>query len=78
MFLSTIFCKRPSQSCPPDKQFGVQIITKSGGALPTDLISFALLADSPEYLALLLGMVDAVASKYGLFINAEKTEIVVV
>eukprot|EP00955_Chlamydomonas_euryale_P081063 363518-Chlamydomonas_euryale.AAC.10 len=23
---------------PPDKQFGVQIVTKTGGALPTDLI----------------------------------------
>eukprot|EP00955_Chlamydomonas_euryale_P062500 358393-Chlamydomonas_euryale.AAC.1 len=45
---------------PLDKQFGVQIITKSGGALPT---------------VVLLGMVDAVASKYGLFVNAAKTEI---
>ena len=73
---------------PPDKQFGVQIITKSGGALPTDLISrivalmyaddLALLTDSPDDLVVLLDMVDAVASKYGLFINAAKTEIMVV
>eukprot|EP00955_Chlamydomonas_euryale_P079458 363302-Chlamydomonas_euryale.AAC.11 len=45
---------------PPDKQFGVQIITRSGGALPTDLFScivalmyandLALLADSPDNL----------------------------
>eukprot|EP00955_Chlamydomonas_euryale_P067002 359710-Chlamydomonas_euryale.AAC.11 len=35
----------------------------------------ALLADSPSDLVVLLGMVDAVASKYGLFSNAAKTEI---
>eukprot|EP00955_Chlamydomonas_euryale_P001425 16610-Chlamydomonas_euryale.AAC.10 len=72
----------------PDKQFGVQIIIKSGGALLTDLISrvvaltnaedLALLADSPDDLVVLLGMVDAVTSKCALFISAAKTEIMVV
>eukprot|EP00955_Chlamydomonas_euryale_P016556 177155-Chlamydomonas_euryale.AAC.1 len=66
MLLSTIFCKRSSHGCPPDKQFGVQIITKSSRALPTDLISrmvalmyadnLALLADSPDDLVVLSGM----------------------
>eukprot|EP00955_Chlamydomonas_euryale_P025471 268775-Chlamydomonas_euryale.AAC.1 len=72
----------------PDKHFGVQIISKSGSALPTDLISrivafvcaddLALLADLPDDLVVLLGVVDVVALKYGLFINAVKTEIMVV
>eukprot|EP00955_Chlamydomonas_euryale_P067010 359715-Chlamydomonas_euryale.AAC.3 len=57
---------------PPDKQFGVQITTKSGSASLTYLISrivalmfvdnFVLLADPPD----------------ALLINAAKTEIVVV
>jgi len=82
------FCKRPSHSCPPDRQFGVEITTKSCGALPTDLVprvvalmyanDLALLADSPYNEVVILGMADAVASKYGLFLNAAKTEIVVV
>jgi len=50
----------------------------SGGALPTDLISpiiafmyaghVALLADPPDDLAVLSGMVDAVAVKHALLI----------
>eukprot|EP00955_Chlamydomonas_euryale_P075344 362292-Chlamydomonas_euryale.AAC.5 len=66
------------QGClPPDKQFGVQIITNLGGALLTNLISrivalmyadnLALLADSPDNSVVLLGMVAAIASEYGLF-----------
>eukprot|EP00955_Chlamydomonas_euryale_P033885 349644-Chlamydomonas_euryale.AAC.8 len=76
-----------SCSCP-NKQFGIQMIVQSGGALPTDLISdilalvhadnLALQPDSPDNLVVLFGMVDAVASKYGLCINAAKTEIMVV
>eukprot|EP00955_Chlamydomonas_euryale_P094987 364904-Chlamydomonas_euryale.AAC.27 len=38
----------------------------------------ALLADSPDDLTVLLGMVDAVALKYGLCIKAAKTEVMVV
>eukprot|EP00955_Chlamydomonas_euryale_P096752 365029-Chlamydomonas_euryale.AAC.14 len=68
-------------------QFGVQIITKSGGALPTDLISrivailyaddLALPADSPDDRSAFRHR-DAVVSKYGLSMNAAKTEIMVV
>eukprot|EP00955_Chlamydomonas_euryale_P099770 365242-Chlamydomonas_euryale.AAC.7 len=81
-------CARGPLTAAPDKQFGVQIATNSGGALSTDLTScivalmyadhLALLADSPDDLVVLLGMVDALASKYGLFINASKTEIMVI
>eukprot|EP00955_Chlamydomonas_euryale_P038228 351032-Chlamydomonas_euryale.AAC.9 len=63
-------------------------VDQSGAALPTDLISrvvalmysddLALLADLPDDLVVLLGMADAVASKYGLLINAAKTKIMVV
>eukprot|EP00955_Chlamydomonas_euryale_P068658 360194-Chlamydomonas_euryale.AAC.3 len=59
--------------------FGTGVMACMIGALPTDLISCivarvyaddsALLADSPGDLVVLLGMVDAVASKYGLFIT---------
>eukprot|EP00955_Chlamydomonas_euryale_P043580 352629-Chlamydomonas_euryale.AAC.2 len=56
---------------PAGEQFGVQIITKSGGALLTESISRIVALMSA------LGMVDAVASKYGLFIRAAKTKIMV-
>eukprot|EP00955_Chlamydomonas_euryale_P076199 362569-Chlamydomonas_euryale.AAC.2 len=56
---------------PSGDQSGVQIITKLGGALLTDLIygiealmyvdGLTLLADSPDDVAVLLGMLDAVA-----------------
>eukprot|EP00955_Chlamydomonas_euryale_P103588 365507-Chlamydomonas_euryale.AAC.5 len=82
------FLQEALSQLPPDKQLSVQIITESDGALPRDLISrivalmyandLALLADSPDDLVVLLGMVDAVALKYGMFINAAKTEIMVV
>eukprot|EP00955_Chlamydomonas_euryale_P059657 357442-Chlamydomonas_euryale.AAC.5 len=76
-------------SAAPDKQFNVQIFTKSGSALPTDFISrivalmhaddFALPADPPDDLVVLLGvLVDAVALQYGLFITAAKSKIKVV
>eukprot|EP00955_Chlamydomonas_euryale_P072675 361474-Chlamydomonas_euryale.AAC.5 len=83
--------RRPLTAAPRQALWR-SILTKSGGALPTDLISrivalmyaddLALLADSPDDLVVLLGMVtclkDAVALNYGLFINATKTEIMVV
>eukprot|EP00955_Chlamydomonas_euryale_P072721 361493-Chlamydomonas_euryale.AAC.2 len=67
------FLKEALLQLPPDKQFGDQITTKSGGALPTDLLSrivalmfadnLALSPDSPDDLVVLLGMANAVASK---------------
>eukprot|EP00955_Chlamydomonas_euryale_P082290 363696-Chlamydomonas_euryale.AAC.5 len=60
---------------------------RSGGALRTNLLSrimalmcadaLALLADSPDDLVVPLGMIDEVASKYGLYINAAKAEVTV-
>eukprot|EP00955_Chlamydomonas_euryale_P115185 366333-Chlamydomonas_euryale.AAC.11 len=38
----------------------------------------ALLAHSPDNLVVLLGMADAVALKYGLFIYTAKTEIIMI
>jgi len=56
--------------------------------LPTDLIprivalmcadDLVLLADSPDDLKVLVGMFDAGASKYGLFMHAAKTQIMMV
>eukprot|EP00955_Chlamydomonas_euryale_P050224 354489-Chlamydomonas_euryale.AAC.3 len=42
------------------------------------LTILAELADSPDDFVRLLGMVDAVASKYGLFVNAANTKTTVV
>eukprot|EP00955_Chlamydomonas_euryale_P046484 353437-Chlamydomonas_euryale.AAC.4 len=65
-----MFCKAILQ-LPVNKHFGIQTISKLGGALPKDLMScivavmhandLALLADSTGVLVVLLGMVDAVA-----------------
>eukprot|EP00955_Chlamydomonas_euryale_P045597 353185-Chlamydomonas_euryale.AAC.1 len=64
---------------PSDKQCGhiaCHPISRIVALMYTD--DLALLADSPDDLVVLLGKVDAVASKYGLFINAAETEIMVV
>eukprot|EP00955_Chlamydomonas_euryale_P045098 353069-Chlamydomonas_euryale.AAC.6 len=42
------------------------------------IAELCILADSPDDLVALLGMIGAVASKYGLSTNAAKTEIMVV
>eukprot|EP00955_Chlamydomonas_euryale_P060221 357652-Chlamydomonas_euryale.AAC.1 len=64
------------------------LVFKSGSGLLTDLISrtvalmyadnLALLADLPDDIVVLLGMVSAIALKHRLFINAAKTEVMLV
>eukprot|EP00955_Chlamydomonas_euryale_P047145 353596-Chlamydomonas_euryale.AAC.7 len=56
----------PSHSCPPTSIWRSNYY-EVRQCIADDL---ALLADSPDDLAVLLGVVDAVASKYGLFVNA--------
>eukprot|EP00955_Chlamydomonas_euryale_P064851 359093-Chlamydomonas_euryale.AAC.7 len=88
VFIDHILQEALSQ-LPPDQESGVRINTKSSGALCIDPISpissalmqadgVALPADSPDDLVVPVGMVDAVASKYGRFIDAAKTEVMVV
>eukprot|EP00955_Chlamydomonas_euryale_P039672 351484-Chlamydomonas_euryale.AAC.4 len=83
-FVDHIFARGPLAAVP-DEQFGVQVITKSGGASPTDLMShvvapiyannLGVLADSPDAS---VGMIGAVPLKSGLFIHAGKTGVMVV
>eukprot|EP00955_Chlamydomonas_euryale_P055268 356081-Chlamydomonas_euryale.AAC.2 len=88
VFVHHVLQKALSQ-LPSNKQFGVQIITKSGCALPTDLIcrilvlmyadDLALLADSPNVLhSSAFRHVACTCFEIRTFIKTAKTEIMVV
>eukprot|EP00955_Chlamydomonas_euryale_P104301 365555-Chlamydomonas_euryale.AAC.21 len=57
---------------PPDKQFGVQILTKSVHCQQILSLAFWHLC-----MPTIRRMVDELAPKHGLFINAAKTEVIV-
>eukprot|EP00955_Chlamydomonas_euryale_P079920 363357-Chlamydomonas_euryale.AAC.19 len=85
-----MFCRRPSHNHIPVSNLALKFnqVGRCIADTSTDLIShmvalmyaddLALLADSADDLVVLLGTVDTIPSKYGLLINAAKTEVMVV
>jgi hypothetical protein len=71
---------------PEEVSSGIQFRTRAGGKVPESSIErivmllyaddLALMSHNPVHLAMMLEIVDAVASRHGLKINAAKTEIV--